>query len=161
MWTGLWRHSAWNIQSYSLGKIWKIFKNVICWIFYPACLASVRNLQLTPCPSWAKFDRGKLVFLVGCHPEQLEIQDSKRFCPYHNIKQLSLHFLHFLIMRETKILYALEWQTHRQNNTYLFPYPYPTLLKCCFHWIYLLNNYGIITMAWYVLFLFFVCYVLK
>ena len=33
----LWRQFAWNVKSYFLGKIRKIFQNVICWKFYPEC----------------------------------------------------------------------------------------------------------------------------
>ena len=33
----LWRQFAGNIKAYFLGKIRKIFQNVVCWNFYPVC----------------------------------------------------------------------------------------------------------------------------
>ena len=33
------RQFAWNGKAYFLEKAWKIFQNVVCWNFYPACLA--------------------------------------------------------------------------------------------------------------------------
>ena len=31
------RQFAWNVKAYFLGKLEKIFQDVICWQFYPAC----------------------------------------------------------------------------------------------------------------------------
>ena len=35
------RQFAWNVKSCFLGKIRKIFQNVVCWKFYPECLALI------------------------------------------------------------------------------------------------------------------------
>ena len=37
------RQFAWNVISCFLGKIRKIFQNVVCWKFYPECLALITN----------------------------------------------------------------------------------------------------------------------
>ena len=35
------RQFAWSVKPYFLGKIRKIFQNVVCWNFYPACKALI------------------------------------------------------------------------------------------------------------------------
>ena len=41
-----WRQFAWNVKTRFLGKRRKIFQNVICWKFYPECLA-IKHFQWT------------------------------------------------------------------------------------------------------------------
>ena len=52
------RQFAWNVKSCFLGKIRKIFQNVVCWKFYPECWAlkfniwaAVKNIPLTCAPT--------------------------------------------------------------------------------------------------------------
>ena len=59
----LWRQFAWSIKSHFLGKIRKIFQNVVCWNFYPACKVLGVLIHLV---NFLPFYKGGLLWPLVC-----------------------------------------------------------------------------------------------
>ena len=45
-WTQDWRQFAWNVKTCLLVKIRKLFQNVTCWNFYPACNMEISTIKI-------------------------------------------------------------------------------------------------------------------
>ena len=104
------RQFAWNVKSCFLGKIRKIFQNVICWKFYPECEAlnyiAILNFSKIPKLFYCLQNSGikvktilkikKIWFFFFCFLQSFEIY--VEFSQYINVVFIIIAFIIILVL---------------------------------------------------------------